>query len=167
MLTPTGLQWGGESAGGNLAAALCLMARDRGGPSLVFQLLVNPVTDFDFTTSSYQQYGDGYLLTREVMEWFWKHYLRERSDATNPYAAPTRAKDLSGLPPALVITAEFDPLRDEAQSYAQRLQAAGIPTEYACYEGMIHGFVGMAGFVDKGGQAMSHAASALKAAFGT
>ncbi len=131
---------GGGSSGGNLAAAVCLMARDRGGPSLVFQLLVNPVTDFDFTTLSYQQNGDGYLLTRDTMSWFWDLYLSEPSDASNPYAAPMQARDLSGLPPALVITAEYDPLRDEGEEYGRRLQAAGVPATVSRYDGMIHGF---------------------------
>ena len=164
---PNRVAVGGDSAGGNLAAVVCLMARDRGGPSLVFQLLVYPVTDFDFTTLSYQQNGEGYMLTTESMEWFWNHYLRDRSDATNPYAAPLRAKDLSGLPPALVVTAEYDPLRDEGQAYAERLQAAGIPTEYVCYEGMVHGFFAMPAALDKGKQGISHAAAALRAAFST
>ena len=131
---------GGGSSGGNLAAAVCLMARDRAAPSLIFQLLVNPVTDFDFTTLSYQQNGDGYLLTRDTMSWFWDLYLSEPSDGSNPYAAPMQARDLSGLPPALVITAEYDPLRDEGEEYGRRLQAAGVRATVSRYDGMIHGF---------------------------
>ncbi len=94
---PNRIAVGGESSGGNLAAVVCLMAQDRGGPSLVFQLLASPVTDFDFTTLSYRQNGDGYLLTKEAMVWFSNLYLRDQSDATNPYAAPLKARDLSGV----------------------------------------------------------------------
>ena len=131
---------GGSSSGGNLAAAVCLMARDRGGPLLSFQLLVSPALDRNFETPSYHQNSDGYGLTRDTVSWFWDLYLSEPSDASNPYAAPTQAKDLSGLPPALVITAEYDPLRDEGEEYGRRLQAAGVPATVSRYDGMIHGF---------------------------
>ena len=156
---------GGDSAGGNLSAAASLMARDRGGPPLVFQLLVYPVTDRDFSTESYRSNGDGYSLTLEGMEWYWDQYLKNDADAANPYAAPMQAKDLADLPPALVITAEFDPLRDEGEAYAHRLQAAGVATSYTRYDGMIHGFFGMSHIVDKGQLAVSEAAAALKQAF--
>jgi len=156
---------GGDSSGGNLAAAVSLMARDRGGPGLVFQLLVYPVTHCNYTTSSYQRYADGYLLSRDSMQWYWNHYLQTPTDATNLYAAPLVAKDLSGLPPALVITAECDPLCDEGAAYAQRLQEAGVPTTYSCYGGMIHGFFGMPAVLDKGQQAVAEAAAALQKAF--
>lgn len=156
---------GGDSAGGNLAAAVSLMARDRGTPSLAFQLLVYPVTNRDFGTASYQQNATGYLLTTDSMKWYWEHYLSDPAHATNPYAAPAQAKDLSNLPPALVITAEYDPLRDEGEAYARRLQEAGVPTTCTRYDGMIHGFFGMPAMIDKGKQAISEAAAALKAAF--
>ena len=153
---------GGDSAGGNLAAAVSLMARDRGGPSVGFQLLVYPVTDRDFSTPSYSHNGNDYQLTRDGMVWFWDHYLQNDADAANPYAAPMRAQDLTGLPPALVITAEYDPLRDEGEAYAHKLEAAGVATTCTRYDGMIHGFFGMAAAVDKGKQAIDQASSALR-----
>jgi len=156
---------GGDSAGGNLAAAISLMARDRGNPPLAFQLLVYPVTARDFSTNSYQQNADGYLLSKDSMQWYWDHYLQSLADASDPYAAPLAASDLSNLPPALVITAEYDPLCDEGETYAQRLQDAGIPTACTRYDGMIHGFFGMPAAIDKGKQAVDEAAAALKRAF--
>ena len=162
---PTRIAVGGDSAGGNLAAVVALMARDRGGPPLAFQLLVYPVTDRDFSTSSYEQNTDGYLLSRDGMVWFWDHYLASDTDAANPYAAPLQARDLRGLPPAVVITAEFDPLRDEGEAYAQRLTEAGVETSYTCYAGMIHGFFGQAAAIDKGKEAIAQASEALKRAF--
>jgi len=155
---------GGDSAGGNLAAAVSLMARDRRGPSLAFQLLVYPVTHCNYTTNSYQSYAEGYMLTRDSMQWYWDHYLKDAADALNPYAAPLMAQDLSGLPPALVITAECDPLCDEGAAYAQRLNEAGVPTTYSCYGGMIHGFFGMPAVLDKGKQAVAEASAALQKA---
>ena len=156
---------GGDSAGGNLAAAVSLMARDRGGPSIVFQALIYPVTERDFSTASYRENADGYLLTLDAMKWYWDHYLKSDADASDPYAAPAAAKDLRGLPPALVITAEFDPLRDEGEAYARRLQGAGVPTACSRYDGMIHGFYGMSAVIDKGKQAISETAAALRRSF--
>jgi acetyl esterase len=156
---------GGDSAGGNLAAAVSLMARDRGEPALAFQLLVYPVTNRDFGTTSYEQNATGYLLSQDSMVWYWDHYLSDPADAANPYAAPMQAKDLSHLPAALVITAEYDPLCDEGEAYARRLQEAGVPTACTRYDGMIHGFFGMSALIDKGKQAIDEAASALRAAF--
>jgi acetyl esterase len=156
---------GGDSAGGNLAAAISLMARDRGGPPLALQLLVYPVTDRDFSTESYVQNAEGYQLTRDSMVWYWEHYLKADADAANPYAAPLQAQDLRNLPPALVITAEYDPLRDEGEAYAHRLEAAGVSTTCTRYDGMIHGFFGMAATIDKGKQAIAQASAALKEAF--
>lgn len=158
---------GGDSAGGNLAAAVALMARDRQSLSLAFQLLVYPVTDHNFTTTSYTKNADGYLLSKASMEWYWDHYLSDSADAANPYAAPLQATDLSGLPPALVITAEYDPLCDEGEAYGARLKAAGIPTVCTRYDGMIHGFFGMWGALDKGKLAIAEASEALRKAFGT
>ena len=163
-IDPTRLAVAGDSAGGNLAAAVCLAARDRKGPSLAFQLLVYPVTSWEFQTNSYLENGEGYLLTLDTMKWFWNHYLTTESDASNPYAAPLAAKDLSNLPPALVITAEFDPLRDEGEIYAERLLAAGVSTNCIRYDGMIHGFFSMDSVIDKGKQAVAAASTALKKA---
>ena len=162
---PNRIAVGGDSAGGNLAAAVSLMARDRGGPSVGFQLLVYPVTDRNFSTISYRENGEDYSLTRDGMIWFWDHYLAKDSDADNPYASPLRAQRLKDLPPALVITAEYDPLRDEGEAYAHRLRNAGIPANSSRYDGMIHGFFGMSAAVDKGKQAIEEASAALQAAF--
>jgi acetyl esterase len=132
---------------------------------LAFQLLVYPVTARDFNTASYRQNADGYLLTADAMKWFWDHYLGDDADAADPYAAPAAAKDLKGLPPALVITAEFDPLRDEGEAYAQRLKAAGVATTATRYDGMMHGFFGMPAVMDQAKLAISEASAALRAAF--
>ena len=131
---------GGDSAGGNLAAVVSLMARDRGGPPLVFQLLVYPVTDApSANTASYRENAEGYFLTAKMMHWFWDHYCGKNPDLSDPYLCPLRAKDLKRLPPALVVTAEFDPLRDEGEAYAVRLREAGVPTVAKRWEGHIHG----------------------------
>ena len=164
---PHKLAVGGDSAGGNLAAAVCLMSRDRSGPKVGFQLLVYPVTDHNFANESYTSNAEGYQLTRDGMIWYWNHYLQSDADGTNPYAAPLQAKDLRGLPAAIVITAEYDPLRDEGEAYAHQLEEAGVPTICTRYDGMIHGFFGMAAAVDKGKQAVEQAASIMHAAFST
>lgn len=145
---------GGESAGGNLAAVVALAARDRGGPRLASQILVYPVTDATMAAPSYQENGEGYFLSRGMMEWFWNHYLDDDDDRKNPFISPLHAKNLQGLPPALVITAEFDPLRDEGEAYAGRLDQAGVPVTCTRYPGMIHGFVGMAERLDLGRRAI-------------
>ena len=162
---PTRIAVGGDSSGGNLAAAVALMARDRGEPSLIYQLLVCPVTNHDFSTLSYQENGDGYLLTKNSMVWFWKQYLKDENDGRNPYASPLQAENLSGLPPALVITAEYDPLRDEGEAYALRLQHAGVCAVTKRYDGMIHGFFEMAALLDTAQLAIEDAAQALRSAF--
>jgi acetyl esterase/lipase len=162
---PSRIAVGGDSAGGNLAAAVALMARDRGGLSLIFQLLVYPVTARDFETASYRQNAEGYNLTLDGMRWYWEQYLQSPDDASHPYAAPMVARDLKGLPPALVITAEYDPLCDEGEAYAKRLQAAGVATTCKRYDGMIHGFFGMPAVLDQGKQAIADACAALRQAF--
>src|SRR5262245_13361078 len=124
---PTRIAVGGDSAGGNLAATVSLAARERGGPPLVFQLLVYPVTDHAYDTPSYKDNADGYFLTRDAMVWFWNHYLDREADGRNPLASPLRARDLQNLPQAFVMTAEYDPLRDEGEAYAKRLREAGVP----------------------------------------
>ena len=156
---------GGDSSGGNLAAAVALMARDRGEPRLAFQLLVYPVIDRDFTTESYQANAKGYLLTRAAMVGNWQLYLRDDADAANPYAAPLQAGDLTRLPPALVITAEFDPLRDEGEAYGRRLAEAGVAAICSRYDGMIHGFFSFSDQIDMANDAVAEAAEALKTAF--
>ncbi len=161
----TRLAVGGDSAGGNLAAVVAQMARDRGGPPIVFQLLIYPATDAACDTPSYRDNAEGYLLTTADMRWFWNHYLSGSPDAENPYASPLRATNLAGLPPALVITAEFDPLRDEGERYAQRLEEAGVPARLSRYAGMIHGFFGMGHLMDKAKAAVQEACENLRRAF--
>jgi acetyl esterase len=157
---------GGDSAGGNLAAVVSMMARDRGGPAIKFQLLLYPVTDCALDTPSQKEFADdGYALSRADMEWFWKNYLDPGAEKNNPYACPLRAKNLKGLPPALVLTASHDPLRDEGERFAERLIAAGVNVTCTRYEGVTHAFVSFADALDKGKEALSQAAGALRAAF--
>lgn len=155
---------GGDSAGGNLAAAVALMAGDRGAPSLAFQLLIYPVTNNAFDTESCKQNGKDYLLTVDSMQWFWDHYLENAEDGKHQYASPLQAKYVNSPPPALVITAEFDPLRDEGEAYAEKLKQAGCHVTTTRYDGMIHGFFSMFAF-DACRKAIDQAGSALKAAF--
>ena len=156
---------GGDSAGGNLSAVVSLMARDRGGPSLRHQLLVYPVTDFSFDTPSYLENAEGYLLTRAMMQWFWGHYLADSRQGSDAYASPLRAGSLAGLPPAHVVTAEFDPLRDEGEAYAERLRQAGVDVAQRRYDGVIHGFFTMFETIDCGRTAIDEAGRQLRAAF--
>lgn len=160
---PSRLAVGGDSAGGNLAAAICLLARERGGPDIRFQLLVYPAVDAERSYPSYRENGEGYFLTASTMDWFWDCYLGETGRQT-PLASPLYDPDLAGLPSALVITAEYDPLRDEGEAYAARLSQAGVIAEASRYEGQIHGFVGMASFLEAGAKAVDEAARALRAA---
>jgi acetyl esterase len=138
---PTRVAVGGASAGGNLAAVVTLVARDRGAPPLMYQLLQYPVTNYAFDTLSYLESPEPNILTRDIMIWCWNLYLRTEADGDNPYASPLRAPDLRGLPPALVITAEYDPLRDEGEAYAARLREASVPVVCTRLDGMIHGCV--------------------------
>ncbi len=155
---------GGSSAGGNLAAVAALMARERGTPRVAFQLLHVPVVDHDFDTPSYRANGSGFGLTRSGMRWFWDNYAPDPKLRDEPYASPLRATDLSGLPRAHVVTAEFDPLRDEGKAYAARLLEAGVPTTYVEYPGMIHGFTGMAMLIPMGRAAIDEMSAALREA---
>jgi acetyl esterase len=148
----------GDSAGGNLAAVTALRIRDEGGPRLLGQLLIYPVTDYiEPGTPSMQENAEGYGLTRAGMAWFWNHYLADPADGLHPHASPFRANDLAGLPPALVVTAEYDPLRDEGEYYADRLRQAGVPTQMKRWDGMNHGFFFWPGVVDRAGEAMDEA----------
>ncbi|MCL1472423.1 alpha/beta hydrolase [Argonema antarcticum] len=155
----------GDSAGGNLAAAVALMARDREEPVLAYQVLIYPVTQYAFDTESYREYTEGCGLTKEEMIWFWHHYLANTADGENPYASPLLAENLSQLPPALIITAECDVLRDEALAYATRLRSAGVSVYLKQYDGMIHGFVGMAQVLDGGKNAIADIAAQLRSVF--
>ena len=156
---------GGDSAGGNLAAVVALLARERGGPPLVFQLLIYPATDLRMGSSSIEENAEGYGLTKRDMLWFRGHYLRSTADATDPLASPLLAPDLRGVPPALIITAEYDPLRDEGERYGARLREAGVPVTISRYDGMIHGFTGMGAVMDQGTRSVAECAHALRAAY--
>jgi acetyl esterase len=157
---------GGDSAGGNLATVTALQVKQKGGPRFCFQLLVYPVTDGEMNHPSYRDNGEGYQLTADAMEWFYELYLGDR-DRQDPFVSPLYApvEDLAALPPALVITAEFDPLRDEGEAYARRLEEAGIPVKVSRYDGQIHGFFGLDTLIDAGKDALEEAASALREAF--
>lgn len=138
----------GESAGGNLAAAACLRARDEGGPAIALQVLVCPALDARCDTASYVEFADGHLLTASAMRWFWSCYLGVADVGVggaepDAHASPAHAADVTGLPPARVLTAEADPLRDEAEAYSRRLRDAGIDVVTSRYQGMVHGFTGM------------------------
>ena len=139
-IDPDRLAAAGDSAGGNLTAALALKLRDAGGPKLRHQFLIYPVLDTDFETASYRAAADP-VLTPAAMRFYWNAYLSRNEDAADPYAVPKRAPDLSGLPPATVLTAEADPLRDEGEAYAARLLEAGVPAALRRGEGMVHGFL--------------------------
>jgi acetyl esterase len=156
----------GDSAGGNMVAVTALMIRDKDGPALRGQLMIYPVTDyFNSRHRSYTENAEGYGLTAAGMQWFWAQYLNSESEADNPLVSPLRAKDLRGLPPALIITAEYDILRDEGELYGERLVEAGVPTKVVRYDGMNHGFFQMYGIVDKAKQALEESATWLKGRF--
>jgi acetyl esterase len=157
---------GGTSAGGTLAAAVALMARDRDRPSIAYQLLIYPATSSQLTTASHREFAKDnyYILSRADMEWYWNHYLRDERDHRHPYACPAQAKSLRGLPPACVITAEFDPLRDEAEAYAARFREEGISVGLKRYAGVTHGFFQMPAVLDTSRLAIAEAAAALRTA---
>ncbi len=155
---------GGDSAGGNLSAVISQLARDASGPKIALQLLIYPATEAELDTQSHKTFTD-YFLTRDDILWFWAHYLRGPADRKDPRVAPALAKSFKGLPAALIITAEFDPLRDEGEAYGEKLRAAGVPVTISRYEGMIHGFVSMSDVLDKGKQAIDESAAALRKAF--
>jgi acetyl esterase len=144
----TRLAVGGASSGANLAAVVARRARDQATPRIVYQVLTVPVTNYAFDTVSYRECGQGYGLEKATGEWFWNNYLTNAIEGDRPDASPLRAKDLRNLPPALVMTAEYDPLRDEGAAYARRLTEAGVPVIYKCYAGMIHLFLGPESMAD-------------------
>ena len=152
----------GDSAGGNIAAVLCLMTRDRGGPPIAFQALIYPITDCDFDRPSYCENADGYFLTMGQMIWFWRHYVASPEQMLEAYASPLLAESLSGLPPALIQTAEFDPLRDEGEAYANALRAAGVSVQLRRYDGMIHAFVKRVDQFDAAMEAIREIGDALR-----
>lgn len=154
---------GGDSAGGNLSAVISQLARDGGGPKIAFQLLIYPATEAELDTYSHKTFTN-YFLTKDDVIYFWKHYLRSAADRKDPRVAPALAKSFKALPPALIITAEFDPLRDEGEAYGETLRKAGVPVTVTRYEGMIHGFVSMYEVLDKGKLAIEESAEALRKA---
>jgi acetyl esterase len=165
---PSRIVVAGDSAGGNLAAVTALRIRDEGGPALAGQLLLYPVTDYHTPgTPSYAENAEGYGLTRATMEWFWRHYLPDASQAAHPHASPLRAADLSGLPPAFIMSAEYDPLRDEAERYGERLRAAGVAAEIVRVPGMNHGFLFWVGVVDAAAPPMAQACEWIRGVFGS
>ncbi len=160
---PGRLAVGGDSAGGNLAAAISLKARDEGSTPIAFQLLLYPVTDLASDTESKQKFSKGYWL--DTLEFLIQSYVAKEGDKTNPLASPLRAENFSGLPPAYIVTAGHDPLRDEGKEYATRLREAGVAAKYDCYESMIHGFISIRGIVDEGERALQACAASLREAF--
>ncbi len=146
-LDPRAIGVGGDSAGGNLAAVLCHEARERRLPRPALQVLIYPVTDLSRSTPSYRTFADGYILTANAMGWFIEHYLGDTALASDPRASPIHNQSFSELPPALIHTAGFDPLRDEGRAYAERLQAAGIPVEYTCHADLTHGYWAVGGSI--------------------
>ena len=158
---------GGDSAGGNLAAVVAVDARERGLPQPKLQLLVYPVTDHELESASMIDNAKGYFLERESMRWFYDHYARTPSDFADPRFSPMRAPDLSGLAPAVVITAEYDPLRDQGEAYGKRLQEAKVSTVVVRADGLIHGFFGLHEFMPPGRDAWDTSVAALRRALGT
>jgi acetyl esterase len=162
---PGRLAVGGDSAGGNLAAVTAQAARDGGGPALKFQWLIYPAVDFTADNASLRDNAEGYLLTKAAIDWTLQQYTAGPGEAQDPRASPALERELAGLPPALVQTAEFDPLRDEGEAYGAALKAAGISTEIIRYDGMVHGFMRMGALVDRAHDALADGAAALKKAF--
>ena len=156
---------GGDSAGGNLAATVALLARDAGGPALAFQLLIYPATDQRMNTASHERNGQGYLLTRDSMNYFRRSYLPDERDWSDWRASPLLAKSHANLPPALVITAGYDPLVDEGRAYADKLRAAGVKVAYREFADMVHGFILFGGVIDTANAAVAECGAALRAAF--
>jgi acetyl esterase/lipase len=166
-IDPNRIAVGGDSAGGTLATVVALMARDRGGPPLKFQLLIYPLVDWYDESPSMQEYSKDHFLTLDSMNWFTENFLPNRDAGLEPTASPMNATSFQGLPPAMIITAECDPLRDQGEAYARKLQDAGVAVELKRYEGMIHPFFQFAGVLDTAKVAMADAASAVRAGLGS
>jgi acetyl esterase len=156
---------GGDSAGGNLAAAVAIRARDQERLRLALQVLIYPVTNYGFDTASYHENADGYGLSRDAMMFFWESYLADADQGSEPCASPLRAANLAGLPPALILTAQFDPLRDDGEAYAARLHRAGVPVRLTRYLDMNHGFLMCAAMFPSAACALQEIADSLKEAF--
>ena len=160
-----GIAVGGDSAGGNLAAVVSLLARDAGAPAIGFQLLIYPATDQRCATPSHERNAEGYLLTRDAIDYFRRHYLPRERDWSDWRASPLLAKSHANLPPALVLTAGYDPLIDEGRAYADKLRAAGVAVDYREYADMVHGFVLFGGVLDTANTAVTDCCAALRRAF--
>jgi acetyl esterase len=158
---------GGDSAGGAIAAVVCQVLRDSGEQGPAFQMLIYPATDSSKQSASRAAFAEGYFLTKDLMDWFWKAYVPKGSNLSDLRLSPLLAKDFKGLPPAFVLTAGYDPLRDEGRAYADRLIEAGIKTTYVNYPGTIHGFFSLTRFLSQGLKANDEAAAVLGAHFGT
>jgi acetyl esterase len=166
---PSRIAVAGDGAGGNIASAVTMLAKERGGPEIKFQVLFYPVTNASFDTESYDMFASGYLLTRDAMKWFWNHYAQNTATRDRPTASPIRASldELRNLPAALIVTAEYDVLRDEGEAYAAKLQQAGVPVVATRYAGMIHDFVmynALSG-ITAAREAIDEANGALRTAF--
>jgi acetyl esterase len=165
-IDPERLAVGGDSAGGNLSAVITHLAKEQGGPDLSYQVLIYPATDSDTVSASKETLGaDDFILNETWMRWFDNHYLNSEEDHRHPQASPMFYEDFTGLPPALVITAEMDPLRDEGEAYAEKLKAAGVPVVCTRYDGMVHGFFSMDNVLEQAQAAHREVASALRTAF--
>ena len=165
-IDPNRIAVAGDSAGGNLAAVVCLMAKQKGGPRIVHQLLIYPVTQWKAETGSMNSFAEGYFLEKKTMQWFFDQYATG-ADANDWRLSPLAAADMSGLPRAYVVTAGFDPLKDEGKAYADKLNRAGVAAVYLDYPGMVHGFFNMQGVVPTAREAIADAAKAVRQAFGT
>ncbi len=157
---------GGDSAGGSLTAAVCHLAKRAGAPAPRLQVLIYPSTDMSRDYPSHGRFGEGYLLTRDLRDWFGRHYLGSKSERADPRASPLRFGEFRGLPPAHIQTAGYDPIQDEGIAYAEALAAAGVAVEHRHYPGLVHGYLQLAGYAKAARTALGDAASALRAAFG-
>jgi acetyl esterase len=163
-IDPGRIAIGGDSAGANLAAVVCQLAKQAGGPKLALQFLLYPATDSAVETASRRALAEGYLLEKKSIDWFFEQYVEPETDPKDPRLSPLLASDLAGLPPAQIHTAEFDPLRDEGKAYAEKLAAAGVKVEYVCHPGMIHHFFCLAGAIPYARTAIANAGAAIKQA---
>jgi acetyl esterase len=156
----------GDSAGGNLSAVVAMLARDRGGPEIVHQVLIYPATNLaDLNTNSHRDFAQGYFLTRETIDQARAVYTPDPADRTDPRVSPLLARRFSGLPSATIITAGFDPLRDEGEAYGERMREAGVDVEILRFEDVVHGFVGMEGLLPQAGEALDRMAARLRNSF--
>ncbi|HEX8790813.1 MAG TPA: alpha/beta hydrolase [Polyangiaceae bacterium] len=160
---PARLAVGGDSAGGNISAVICQICKQTGEPMPAFQMLIYPATDARRQSESRDLFAEGYFLTQDLMEWFWTAYAPADADLTDVRLSPVLAEDVSGLPPAFVLTAGFDPLRDEGRAYAEKMAAAGVAVEHVCAEGMPHGFLTLGGALSEAARIVHLVADRVRA----